>query len=385
MSNKFDIVIGGSPATDLSTTLAALDVEENLDMPGAIELTLPVKRSGDSDLDTVNDPRLAPLSNIAVTAAAKDGQVHCLFDGYVLSQKLHLDTGVVASTLKVWGQDASWLMNQQEKIQEWPNVTDGSVANAIFGQYGFTPDPGNMDDDSSVYAETPYSLMQRSTDAQLLAMLARRGGKLYRVFCTDTPGQRTGWFGAPKLDGDPVITLTLNDASIATIDAIDIDWDVMRPTSVTARGAVISDTGPDGVGGTTTATGFNPLGDRDLPTFAGQPLTALLTTQADDAGTLTDRATAVLREAGWFVSCRGTADVGRVGSILRAGTIIAIAAAGALHSGNYLVWSVRHTITAEAHKMTFRLVRNAVGMPPAAGPLPGVSTSASSSVSASLP
>ena len=51
--------------------------------------------------------------------------------------------------------------------------------------------------------------------------------------------------------------------------------------------------------------------------------------------------------------------------------LVAIAAAGALHSGNYLVWSVRHTITSEAHKMAFRLVRNAVGTTPSGGPLPG--------------
>jgi hypothetical protein len=137
---------------------------------------------------------------------------------------------------------------------------------------------------------------------------------------------------------------------------------------------VLSDSDPDGVGGTTTDSGLAPLSDNDLPTFAGQTVTALLTAAVDDAGDLTGRATAVLRDAGWFVNCRGTADAGRVGSILRVGTIVAIAAAGALHSGNYLVWSVRHKITAEAHKMTFRLVRNAVGTPPAGGALPGVPT-----------
>ena len=375
MSGKFDTIIGGAAATDLSTTLATLEVEENLDMPGAMEMTLPVKRSADADLDTVNDPRLAPLANIAITAAAKDGQVHCLFDGYVLSQKLHLDTGTVASTLKVWGQDASWLMDVQENVREWADVTDGTVANSIFGQYGFTPDPGNLDDDSPVHAEKPHSLMQRGTDAQLLAMLARRGGKLCRVFCTDTPGQRTGWFAAPKLDGDPVVTLTLNDATAATIDAIDVEWDVMRPSSIAARSAVLSDTDPGGVGGSTDDSGFTLLGDRGLASFAGRPVAALLTTAVDDAGTLTGRARAVLRESGWFVTCRGTADAGRVGSILRAGSIVAIAAAGALHSGNYLVWSVRHTITSEAHKMAFRLVRNAVGTPPAGGSLPGAAGS----------
>jgi hypothetical protein len=371
MSGKFDIYVAGAPATDLSTTISTLEVEENLDLPGAFEMTLPVKRGTDSDLDTVNDPRLAPFSNIAVVATAKDGQAQCLIDGYVLSQKLHLDTGVVASTLKIWGQDASWLMNMTETVKEWPDVTDGTVANSIFSTYGFTPDPGNLDDDSSTYSDVPHSLMQRTTDAQLLSQLARRGGKYCRVFCTDTPGDRTGWFGTPSLAGDAVITLTLNDATAATIDAIDVEWDVMRPASITAYAALLSDS--TAAGGDTTDTGLTPLGDNDLSTFAAQTVSALLTTAADDAGTLTNRATAVLRDAGWFITCRGTADAGRVGSILRVGTIVAIAAAGALHSGNYLVWSVRHKITSEAHKMEFKLVRNAIGTPPAGSALPGLS------------
>jgi len=373
MSGLFDIYVGGSPAADLSATLASLEVEENLDLPGAFELALPVKLGADSDLDTVDDPRLAPFSNIAVVAQASDGQKQCLIDGYVLSHKLHLDTGVVASTLKVWGQDASWLMNVAETVKEWPNLTDGAIANSIFGAYGFTPDSGNLDNDSSAYTEQPHSLMQRSTDAQLLAMLARRSGKYARVFCTDTPGQRTGWFGSPDLSGDAAITLTLNDNQAATIDAIDVEWDVMRPTSVAAYAALLSDSSPAG-SDSTTDSGLPPLGAQDLPTFAGKTVSALLTTAVNDAGSLTNRATAALRDAQWFVNCRGTADAGRVGGILRVGSVVAIAAAGALFSGKYLVWSVRHRITAEAHKMTFRLVSNAVGSPPPGGSLPGASS-----------
>ena len=51
--------------------------------------------------------------------------------------------------------------------------------------------------------------------------------------------------------------------------------------------------------------------------------------------------------------------------------VVQLNAAGALHSGKYLVWSVRHHITAEKHAMEFVLVRNAVGTPRARGLLPG--------------
>jgi phage protein D len=368
MSTLFDIIIGGTAAQDFDADIVELEVEENADLPGAFSLTLPVSLTSSGDYDTVSDTRLAPLSNIAITAQAADGQTHCLIDGYVLSQAIHLDTGTAKSTVKVWGQDASWLMNTTEKTREWVDVTDGAAANTIFGEYGFTPDPSNLDDDSPAHTADGASLMQRASDAQFLRSLARRGGKLFRVFCTDTPGQRTGFFAKPDLTSDPAVTLTLNDAAAATVATLDIAWDVMRPSAVTARQVLFSDSDPDGAGGTVSDDGLPTMDQRSLAQFAGSPLTALLTTTAADADTLTQRADSVLREAGWFVRCQGSTDADRLGSILRVGTVAKLDAAGALHSGNYLVWSVRHRITAEKHEMAFVLVRNAVGAPSTAAP-----------------
>jgi hypothetical protein len=44
-----------------------------------------------------------------------------------------------------------------------------------------------------------------------------------------------------------------------------------------------------------------------------------------------------------------------------------------VHSGKYFVWSIRHTITQDTHRMRFVLTRNAVGpAPPAEGGLGGL-------------
>jgi len=148
---------------------------------------------------------------------------------------------------------------------------------------------------------------------------------------------------------------------------------VMRPSAVTARQALFTDKDSDGAGGTVTDDGLAPMDQTDLATFATSTVTALLTTTAADAGTLTQRADSLLREAGWFVRCQGSTDVARLGSILRVGTVAKLDAAGGLHSGNYLVWSVRHHITAEKHEMAFVLVRNAVGTAPPPAPTGGIS------------
>ena len=372
MSSVFTILVGGQAATDLASLMSELDVEENADMPGAFELTLPINVTSSGDYDLPSDPRLAPLSNIAITAQASDGVTHCLIDGYVLAQTVHLDTGTSSSTVKVWGQDATWLMNTTENVKEWADVTDGSVANSIFGNYGITPDDNNLTNDSPAHTSDGHTLMQRATDAQFLRMLARRNGKLFRVYCTDTPGQRTGTFALPQVGGDPAVTLTLNDSTAATVSALDITWDIMRPSANIAMQTLFTSSDQDGAGGTNSDSGLTALEAQNLAAFAGTTVTSLLTAAVDDGQELTERSQSVLIEAGWFVKCTGTADVDRLGSILRAGAVTQLNAAGSLHSGKYFVWSVRHKITAEKHTMDFVLMRNAIGAPAGAGLLGGL-------------
>src|SRR5713226_13787 len=151
MGSSFRLLLDGNPADDtLYASLSSLEVEENVDLPGAIQLNLAVSNSSDGDLTFVNDSGLGPFANLAVVATPEGSDAQCIFDGYVLSHKLHLETGTTASTLQVWGQDASWLMNLEEKVKEWVDVTDADVANAIFNDpaYGITPSPDNTDDAS---------------------------------------------------------------------------------------------------------------------------------------------------------------------------------------------------------------------------------------------
>jgi hypothetical protein len=390
MSSSYQILLDGQPAdADLYTALTSLEVEENMDLPGAMQLNLPVNRSQSGDLTYVNESRFRPLANFAVvvtpggdpsgglTGAAasalgglgggKSAGAQCIFDGCVLSHKLHLETGTTNCTLAIWGQDASWLMNLQEKVKEWVDLTDGDVANAIFNDYGITPADDNTAEDSATHTESGHSLMQRGSDIQFLRALARRNGKICRVACKDQPGQRIGYFVKPKLDGDPVLSLTLNDPETWTIDPLDLDWDVTGPTAVIARQALFNDDDPDGASGDTSTSGLIPLGDRTLADFAGGPMTVLLAAPVDNGGELSLRAQSLLRESNWFVRCEGQADVARLKAILRAGTVIQINGIGTLHSGKYWVWSVRHTITADSHKMKFTLMRNAVGPSPSGG------------------
>jgi hypothetical protein len=390
MASSYCLMIGGQPAdATLMQLLSSTEVEESMDMPSAIQLTIPLSRSSGGDLNYASDPRFSPLAPVSVVASTKGSGAQgvatgaigaaasaigggsapaadqCIFDGYILSQKLHLETGLTNSTITVWGQDVSWLMNLEEKVREWVDVTEGQVAAQIFGDYGVTPADDNTDEDSPVYTEDNHSLMQRGSDIAFLRTLARRSGKVIRVACADQPGVRTGYFAAPKLDGDAVANLAINDDANWTVNTLDLDWDATRPTAVTARSALFSDADPDAANGDTDDSGLAALSDQTLSAFADGNMTVLLTTAVDSAGALAQRAQGVLREACWFAKCEGEADVERLGVVLRAGMLVNVVGVGALHSGKWIVWTVRHRLTEEKHIMRFTLLRNAVGAPPA--------------------
>jgi phage protein D len=366
--SKFQVWMDGRPAeAEFYDRLVSLEVEENADMPGAVQIRLPVARNAEGDLTGVNDAGLQPLRPLAVTATPEGGEPSVIFDGYVLGHKLHMESGVHASTLEVYGQDASWLMNLEEKTREWANVTDGLAANAIFGEYGIAPLQANLDDDSGPYTEDAHTLMQRGTDLDFLRMLARRGGRLFRVVGGLVPGAPIGVFAKPDTGVDSAATLKLNDPDAPNVRRLDFDWDVMRPTAVRAQQSSFTDSSGTPVSGDASTSGVSPLDERDLPTVAGRAMTVTLTTPADDAGQLNRRAQALLRESEWFVRCFGEADLSAIRVVFRAGATVTVEGVGSVHSGKYFVWSVRHAIDAQAHKMQFVLVRNALGPAPSGG------------------
>lgn len=368
MSVSIQLSVAGTPVPDeFYDAIRQLEVEESSDTPGVLLLRLPVNRTSAGDLQFVGDGTFEPMTNmtLTVTPGTQGGQTECLFDGYVLSWRLHLDRASTSSTIDIWAQDASWLMNIDDNVKEWSGQTDGEVANQIFGTYGFTPADGNTDNDSPSHTPDGHTLFQRATDLQFLRGLARRGGKLCRVACTDTPGQRTGYFVTPAVDSEPAATISLLDPSTWSVDSLDFDWDVMRPTEADASQVDLTQASDDGTDITTDDSGLTALDQRDYPTYFGQSSTLLLTAPAD-VPELTQRTAAVLVESGFFSRCTGEADVDRLTAVLRVGDVVMIEGAGNIQSGKWLVWNVRHTYSPQSWKMAFTLVRNAMG-PAAAG------------------
>lgn len=370
MSPEIQIDAGGAPGCDdLHHAAQLIEVHENADRPDTLLIRLPVNRTSAGDLQFVGDGSFEPGSNLSVVIAAKGQAPQCIFDGYALSWRLHLDRTSSASTVDVWGHDASWLMSTSDTVREWSGMTDGQVANAIFSSYGFTPADANTAQDSPQHDPGSHSLFQRATDLQFLRGLARRNGKLLRVACADRAGARIGYFVTPDVSARPAVTISLVDPDAWSVDALEFDWDVLRPGEVDASQVDLASSADRGVAGNATSSGLPTMSAVDYATYADQAGTLLLTAAAD-VPELTMRTTATLRDAEWFVRCRGEATFERLGQVLRAGSVVALEGAGKLHSGNWLVWNVVHRIVVDEISFSFTLVRNAVGAP--SGGLPGI-------------
>jgi phage protein D len=360
VSVSIQLTVGGTPVPDgFYDAILELEVEENADGPGTLRVRLPANRTSLGDLQFVGDGTFEPMTSVAFTLTHGTSR-HCVFDGYVLSWRLHVARASTSSAIDIWAQDASWLMNLDDKVVEWTGLTDGQVADAIFASYGFIPAPGNTADDSPSHLPAGHTLVQRATDLQFLRRLARRNGKLLRVGCTVLPGVRTGYFASPAVSGQPVATISLVDPDQWTVETLDFDWDVMRPTEATASQVDLTQPSPAGVTVASVSSGLRQLDQRSYPEYAGRPAALLLAAPADVAE-LEQRTRAVLAETGFFARCTGEADVDRLGAVLRAGDVVMIAGAGNLQSGQWLVWQVTHRFSLDGWMMRFTLVRNAMG------------------------
>ncbi len=358
--SEYQLLFDDTPAEkDFYEQISRLEVEENADLPGALSLTLPVAVT-DGELTWVSDAKLRPYAKIAVTATAPDAPDACIFDGYVLTHKVHLPQGTAGATVEAWGQDASVLMGMTETVKLWSGMTEADVAAQIFQSYGITPASANDRQPGPTHSEDQHALVQRGSDADFLRRLARRTGRWFRVRAADKPGVREGYFAPPDVDAEPVVTIGVTDPATSAVPVLDFSWDASRPSAVASRQVSLADNDQAGVSADTADSGLTPLDARGLAAFAGQERRVILTASADTAE-LPDRSAGLLRESGWFVRCEGTADVNVLKHVLRVGEVVEIEGCGSLLSGKYLVWSVRHTFTTQAHTMSFALVRNALG------------------------
>lgn len=299
------------------------------------------------------DERIGPGSELAVIAPI-DGANNYLVKGPVTGQKIHLAHGGAGSFVEVSGTDTTIAMDRETKTTLWSDITDSDAVTTILGQYGYTPD---VDSTAAGHYETKHTLVQRDTDLQFVQRLARRNGFLFWIDC-DEMGIETAHFKRPPLDGDPAGDLIINLDS-NSLEAVDINWDVERPTSVVAAQLDLND--KSDIDGAVAQSPLTSLNAEALSAIAADTRSIHIVAPVDDAGDLQSRGEGTLVEANWFIRATCQTTVNALNALVRAHTVINLRGAGTRFSGKYLVSGVRHEIDATAHRMDVELISNGWG------------------------
>lgn len=349
MGLNISISVNGSVDAELAA-VSQVEVQERMGQPTTYRLHYPADIS-EGDLPLLSDSRLDVGAEISLSVPTDIGTV-CLVKGPVSGQHIHFQHGGEGSTLEVQGGDTAISMDREAKSQVWSGVTDSDAVSAILANYGFTPD---VESTSAGHFEDKHTLVQRQSDYQFVQQLARRNGYLFWLSC-DAMGLETAHFKRPPLGGSSAVELIIN-LDTPNIEQLDLDWDVERPTSVEAVQLDLNQLGD--IDGGVAQTPLDLLGGRGLADITGDTRSRYLSAPSDDGGDMAGRGEGSLIESGWFIRARCQTTYERLGSVVRAHSLVDMRGAGRRHSGQYFVSAVRHVIDGVSHRMEIELVRNA--------------------------
>jgi hypothetical protein len=337
--------------------LQEVEVDMSLEMASMFRLRFGISQTATGDWSLLNFDLFRPLTPVSVRVASGLLPVpQALINGYVTGQRAAYALTPGDSTLEVTGMDATVLMNAEEKVASWPNLPDGAVAAAIFGQYAIVPrtQPG-----APQLVEPEGTTTQRGTDIRFLRQLAQRNGFDCYVQPEPLTGIDQGFFQPPAITGLPQAVLNVNMGPETNVTEFRIDYDMLRPTTAIGAGidvltkAVQPALAPASI---LPPLGLEPALARVLP----PPMVRLADTGLMRTGELQARAQAVADQSSFAVFAEGNVatDVG----LLRPGGFVNIRGLGRLFNGSYYVTTVSHAINREGHTQRFRAMRNAVTM-----------------------
>lgn len=355
----FTLLFGFAPAPpEVVDAVRGIEIETSTGEASACRLSLGIAQTRLGDWSFLQTDLFRPLLPLSVRLTPGIGIPEAVFNGYVT----HLDASYPnepgSATLEVTALDVTHLMNLEEKATAWPNLPDGAIAAALFGQYGVVP---RVEPTAPQLVEPQGTTTQRDTDIRFLKKLARRNGFDCYVQPEPVSGVDQGFFGPPPAPvGPPQAVINVGMGPESNVEGFRVAYETTRPTSAVAAMVDASTKAIQpalALVSTRAPMGIEPTLTRVLP----PPVTRPADTGALSIGELQPLVQAIADESSWAVVAQGS--VGLDVGILRPGKLLNVRGAGRLFSGSYLATRVTHSVRSEgSYTQTFEARRNAVGM-----------------------
>jgi hypothetical protein len=343
--------------------LRSVKVTETDSERSAFSLSLDAGRSGplaafDNPLLTGSPLQVGARVVLLVTLGAVPT---VLFDGIVTQTALTPGDRPGNATFDVQGEDASYLMDIEERDVEYPALTDYLQVLAVLGPYaaqGILPAalPTPVSEPSLPTEQVP---VQQATDLRHLASLADRNGYVAYLMPGPVPGTSSFYWGPPVRAGLPQPALSIDlGAQTNVLSAPTFKTDAVGPVQVT--GAV-----QDPATGQTV-----PVQARASlrPPLAAVPLSAVtqvrtrrLRESGTGTATATGRAQAAVDASADAVVGEGELDGARYGSVLRPRGLVGVRGAGWSYDGLWYVRQVVHELAPGSYRQKFVIAREGYG------------------------
>lgn len=346
------VTVSGNPRPDMMTSVLEMEVEEDHDMASVLRLKLAMYKPENALWTFLDDDDVQLWAPISVSATIAD-ESQDLFSGYITEIKPHFDIEDNSSYVVIQAMDATCVMALEEKIKDWPNMSDSDIATQILNQYNLSP---TVDDSGVVHDDTIATIIQRETDYHFVKKLARRNGFEFVVRGTNA------FFRKPVLSSTPLPVLAVQFGASTNVASVDAEVYAMRPARVEMHqidtiGKQVQDA--DIESSDQTQLGQNSTLTLSPPNGA-QSRVIVRHAVATGVPEMQNLCQAIYDRAEWLVEAKGQLDSVAYGAFLRAQSLVPMKGVGQLFSGMYYLTNVRHVFTVNGYQQHFTGRRNAM-------------------------
>jgi len=357
----YQLLINGSPAPpQVMAAIQQIEVEDHADLADMMRLRLAFAIAEDGSRWTLVDENLfTRLAELRLSITVGD-TTETLITAHVIRTSADFSNLPGESSLDVLAMDPTVLMNLEEKVRDWPDMSDSEIANVILSDAAYGLEP--VVEETSLHRMlADHQVIQRGTDIQFLRRLARRNGFECYVEVNPSSGDPEGHFHSPDPGQTPQGVLSVNLGESTNVNSFSASYDMIRPATVETVGLEIE--GQSDQEASVSESRLTQLGD-DPAVPAEHTRTVLLTqTGLDKTSELQAAAQALVDDLAWAIRAEGELNTVVYGDVLRAKRPVQVRGAGLQFSGTYYVERVLHTFNGEGYTQRFTLRRNALGIP----------------------
>jgi phage protein D len=352
MAAEFRMFFNNEPASAEQLDLfSELRIDQAIGMVTEAELKMQIGTDDSGAWSYMEDQWLQPFERVRVEVRIGDGDWVALIDGPIVGQRFELSSAPNESYLTLIVHDDSALMNREETVELYEEMTASDIADRLISDAGLIP---QVDSVAAAGATLERVIVQRGTPMQLLRELARQHGMVVYVKPGDSPGQSIGVFENLDLSPGDHQELLLLGAE-RNLNRFEVEYDANRPFQ--ARSGSVDAASLSVIGAEASQPSLTPMGDFPVHSIA-EAGAAILARHREEANDQTAATTAAVDHSSWAYSAE--AELGEnYPNVLAPYSVVTVTGVGGYLSGDYLIGRVTHMINDEYYRQTVGLRRNA--------------------------